>query len=43
MREPSVIKQKRPQQTDSTIDRIINISNNVIGIKNEQFGEADTT
>ena len=43
MREPSVIKQKRPQQIDSTIDRIINISDHVIGIKNEQFGEADTT
>ena len=33
MREPSVIKQKIPQQTDSTIDRIINISDHVIGIE----------
>ena len=32
-REPSVIKQKRPPQTDSTIDRIINISDHVIGFE----------
>ena len=32
MREPSVIKQKRPQQIDSIIDRIINISDHVIGL-----------
>ena len=43
MREPSVIKKKSPQQTDSTIDRIINISDHVISIKNKQFGETDTT
>ena len=45
VREPSVIKQKRPQQIESTIDRIINISEHVIDIlkTNEQFSETDTT
>ena len=46
MSEPSVIKQKRPQQPESTIDRIINISEHVIGIlkgTDEQFSETDTT